>query len=64
MWLVSGLVYDVAPDWLRSSYHQHDPRKNALLKEGNKSDKLDARKLTDLLGGYLHSVYPSFDTAP
>src|ERR1700724_287760 len=35
-----------------------DPRKNALLKEGNKSDKIDARKLADLLrGGYLHSVY-------
>ncbi|HEX8797795.1 MAG TPA: transposase, partial [Terriglobales bacterium] len=25
-----------------------DPRKNALLKEGNKSDKIDARKLADL----------------
>jgi hypothetical protein len=36
-----------------------DPRKNALLKEGNKSDKIDARKLADLLrGGYLRSVYP------
>ena len=35
-----------------------DPGKNALLKEGNKSDKIDARKLTDLLrGGYLRSVY-------
>jgi transposase len=35
-----------------------DPRKNALLKDGNKSDKIDARKLADLLrGGYLHSVY-------
>jgi transposase len=35
-----------------------DPRKNALLKEGNKSDKIDARKLADLLrGGYLCSVY-------
>jgi transposase len=35
-----------------------DPRKNALLKEGNKSDKVDARKLADLLrGGYLRSVY-------
>jgi transposase len=35
-----------------------DPRKNALLKQGNKSDKIDARKLADLLrGGYLHSVY-------
>ena len=26
-----------------------DPRKNALLKEGNKSDKVDARKLAELL---------------
>ena len=35
-----------------------DPRKNALMKEGNKSDKVDARKLADLLrGGYLRSVY-------
>ena len=24
-----------------------DPRRNALLKEGNKSDKIDARKLAD-----------------
>lgn len=35
-----------------------NPRKNALLKEGNKSDKIDARKLADLLrGGFLCSVY-------
>jgi transposase len=35
-----------------------DPRKNALMKEGNKSDKIDARKLANLLrGGYLRSVY-------
>src|SRR6202050_973413 len=35
-----------------------DPRKNGLMKEGNKSDKIDARKLADLLrGGYLRSVY-------
>src|SRR5258708_8789162 len=26
-----------------------DPRKNALLKEGSKSDKIDARKLAELL---------------
>ena len=26
-----------------------DPRKNALMKDGNKSDKIDARKLADLL---------------
>src|SRR5438093_12603957 len=35
-----------------------NPRKNALLKEGNKSDRIDARKLADLLrGGFLRSVY-------
>jgi len=26
-----------------------DPRKNALLKAGNKSDRIDARKLVELL---------------
>ena len=26
-----------------------DPRKNALLKDGNKSDRIDARKLAELL---------------
>jgi len=35
-----------------------NPRMNALLKEGNKSDKIDARKLADLLrGGFLRPVY-------
>src|ERR1700693_1759211 len=35
-----------------------DPRKNALMKEDNKSDQVDACKLADLLrGGYLRSVY-------
>ena len=35
-----------------------DPRRNALLKEGSKSDKVDARKLADLLRtGMLRSVY-------
>jgi len=28
-----------------------DPRKNALLKDGNKSDRVDARKLAELLRG-------------
>jgi hypothetical protein len=33
-----------------------DPPKNALLRESNKSDRIDARKLADLLrGGYLPS---------
>ena len=35
-----------------------DPRRNALLKDGNKSDKIDARKLADLLRtGMLRPVY-------
>ena len=35
-----------------------NPRKNALLKEGSKSDKIDARKLAELLrGGLLRPVY-------
>jgi Transposase len=32
-----------------------DPRRNALLKEGNKSDRIDARKLTELL--YLNKLH-------
>ena len=35
-----------------------DPRRNALLKEGSKNDKVDARKLSDLLRtGMLRPVY-------
>jgi transposase len=35
-----------------------DPRKNALLKSGNKGDRIDARKLATLLrGGLLSPVY-------
>jgi transposase len=35
-----------------------DPRKNALLKTGNKSDRIDARKLAELLrSSLLRSVY-------
>src|SRR5215472_10510059 len=35
-----------------------NPRRNALLKVGNKSDRIDARKLAELLrGNYLKSVY-------
>jgi transposase len=35
-----------------------NPRQSALLKDGNKSDKIDARKLAELLrGGYLKPVY-------
>ena len=35
-----------------------NPRKNALLKDGNKSDRIDARKLAELLrGNQLKAVY-------
>src|ERR1700676_2122752 len=35
-----------------------NPRRNALLKEGSKSDKVDARKLAELLRtGMLRAVY-------
>ena len=35
-----------------------NPRRNALLKEGSKSDKIDARKLAELLrAGLLRAVY-------
>ena len=36
-----------------------DPRRNALLETGNKSDRIDARKLAELLrNGSLSAVYP------
>jgi transposase len=39
-----------------------DPRKNALLKAGNKNDRIDARKLADLLRtGLLSPVYHGED---
>ena len=48
-------------DLLKPQVHEVlvcDPRRNALLKEGNKSDKVDARKLADLLRrGMLRPVY-------
>ena len=34
------------------------PRKNTLIKSGNKSDRIDARKLADLL--YLDKLHPVF----
>src|SRR5206468_1997315 len=48
-------------DLLKPHVHQVlvcNPRRNALLKEGSKSDKVDARKLADLLRtGMLRPVY-------
>ena len=51
--------------WLHDLLRPHvaqvlvcDPRKNALIKAGNKSDRIDARKLADLLRtGLLSPVY-------
>src|SRR5579872_1881344 len=51
--------------WLHDVLEPHvhrvlvcDPRKNALLKQGNKSDKIDARKLAELLrADMLSPVY-------
>src|SRR6202171_6661596 len=51
--------------WLHDLLKSHvakvvvcDPRKNALLKAGNKNDRIDARKLADLLrSGLLSPVY-------
>jgi len=39
-----------------------DPRKNALLKVGNKSDRIDARKLSELL--YLNKLGPVYHGEP
>ena len=35
-----------------------DPRRSALLKDGNKSDRIDARKLAELL--YLDKLHPIY----
>jgi transposase len=51
--------------WLYDLLHPHvdklvvcNPRKNALLKDGNQSDRIDARKLAELLrGNQLKPVY-------
>jgi hypothetical protein len=51
--------------WLHNLLKPHvtrlvvcDPRKNALLKDGSESDRIDARKLAELLrGNQLTSVY-------
>src|SRR5215469_8024300 len=51
--------------WLHDLLQPHvheilvcNPRRNALLKEGSKSDKVDARKLAELLRtGMLRPVY-------
>src|ERR1700736_5040726 len=55
----------VSADWLHDLLVPYvarvlvcDPRKNALLKSGNKNDRIDAYKLADLLrSGLLSPVY-------
>ena len=55
----------ICAHWLHDLLKPHvsqvvvcDPRKNALLKAGNKNDRIDARKLADLLrSGLLSAVY-------
>src|SRR5262249_43612936 len=52
-------------DWLYEVVRRHvaevivcDPRRNKLLSEGSKADRIDARKLAELLRvGMLRSVY-------
>src|SRR5215475_13961073 len=51
--------------WLHDLLQPHvarlvvsDPRKNALLKDGNKNDRIDARKLAELL--YLNKPNPVY----
>jgi hypothetical protein len=44
-----------------------DPRKNALLKAGNKNDRVDARKLSDLLRAgpmAAHRAFPALSVVP
>ena len=54
LWLFASPLTDAA--WLHDLLKPHvtrlvvcDPRKNALLKDGSKSDRIDARKLAELL---------------
>src|SRR5436190_11757519 len=54
-----------AAAWLHDLLKPHvsrlvvcDPRRNALLKDGNKSDRIDARKLAELL--YLNKLNPVY----
>jgi len=54
--LFNGSAEGTSAAWLYDLLKPHvtqvivcDPRKNALLKAGNKNDRVDPRKLTDLL---------------
>ena len=53
----AGWLYDVLKPHV-ADIVVCNPRRNALLKEGSKSDKVDARKLAELLrSGMLRAVY-------
>jgi hypothetical protein len=54
-------LYDLLPPHV-SRVLVCDPRKNALLKVGNKSDRIDARKLSALL--YLNKLSPVYHGEP
>src|SRR5438094_1648792 len=41
-----------------------DPRRNALLKDGSKSDRIDARKLAKLLHGNKLHAFSRFNCSP
>jgi transposase len=50
-------LYDLLPPHV-TKVVACNPRRNALLKEGNKGDRIDARKLAELLrGNHLQPVY-------
>lgn len=59
----SAWLYDLLQPYV-SKVLVCNPRKNALLKVGNKNDKLDARKLAELLrAGLLSAVYHGQNSA-
>jgi transposase len=55
---IHGLRGELHVTWEEGTWAVCNPRRNALLKEGSKSDKVDARKLAELLRtGMLRPVY-------
>ena len=52
-----GWTYVLRSLMSRKELWSVNPRRNALLKEGSKSDKIDARKLALLRSGMLRAAY-------
>jgi len=48
----AGIIPESRPP--RLGIHMCNPRKNALLKDGSKSDRIDARKLAEQL--YMNKI--------